>query len=389
MEFRGILKKTINFLLLTFLFSPTSFLAETIEEITLKNNNLEEDSDKNKIIDFPYILGPGDKLFIEFENIPEFSKTYNIGPDGKLYIPKLRAIRAKSLTIKQLRIKLENEYAQFIVNPKIYIYPVFYRPVSIYVGGEVSKPGYYTLEATSIIENNPNQLNPQNISSFETELEYSQKRNNNIPESTQIYFPNLFEALKTAGGVTPYSDLSKIKVIRKSIDENLVEVRYQTIVDFMPFIKKGDQLPNIRLFDGDTLVVGKNELVDKDNLLSTSQTNISPDFIKVFVTGRIKDPGEKVLPQGASLNQAIVASGGPKILRGSVEFVRLNRDGSLDRRIFRYSPNSSSGSYKNPLLTSSDIIRFRDSLLSATSEVLSEVFEPVVGIYTIKELVDD
>ena len=157
----------------------------------------------------------------------------------------------------------------------------------------------------------------------------------------------------------------------------------------MPFIKKGNQLPNLRLFDGDILIIRKNDVVDKDNLLSTSQTNISPDFIKVFVTGRIKEPGEKFLPQGATLNQAIIASGGPKILRGSIEFVRLNRDGSLDRRIFRYSPNSTSGSYKNPLLTSSDIIRFRDSLLSATSEVLSEVFEPVVGIYTIKALVDD
>lgn len=388
MVLRNISKITANFVFLSVILLPSSYLAETLEKKIIKDKKINE-SIENKVVDFPYILGSGDKLFLEFANIPEFSKTYNIGPDGKIYIPKLRAFIAKGLTIKQLRMRLENEYAKFIVNPKIYIYPVFYRPVSIYIGGEVSKPGYYTLETTSIVNNNPNKLNSQNSSSPNIELEFNQNIKKNIPDSTQIFFPNMFEALKTAGGVTPYSDLTKIKVIRKTLDKNFQKARYEATINFMPFIKKGNQLPNLRLFDGDILIVGKNDVVDKDNLLSTSQTNISPDFIKVFVTGRIKDPGEKFLPQGATLNQAIIASGGPKILRGSIEFVRLKRDGSLDRRIFRYSPKSKSGSYKNPLLTSSDIVRVRDSLLSATSEVLSEVFEPIVGIYTIKGIVDN
>ena len=184
MIFRNIFKNTATLLFLTIFLSPSSYLAETLEEKTLKDKKLNESSE-NKEFKFPYILGAGDKLFLEFENIPEFSKTYNIGPDGKIYIPKLRAIIAKGLTIKQLRMQLENEYAKYIVNPKIYIYPVFYRPVSIYIGGEVSKPGYYTLETTSIINNNPNQLNPQNIASPSTELEINQNVNKNIPDNSK------------------------------------------------------------------------------------------------------------------------------------------------------------------------------------------------------------
>ena len=48
----------------------------------------------------------------------------------------------------------------------------------------------------------------------------------------------------------------------------------------------------------------------------------------MYVTGRVRDPGPKVLPQGASLDQALAAAGGQRLLRGRVEFIRLNRDGS-------------------------------------------------------------
>ena len=46
-----------------------------------------------------YVLGPGDSLQIEIIDIPELSGSYSIGPDGTLYLPRLRAVYASGLTI--------------------------------------------------------------------------------------------------------------------------------------------------------------------------------------------------------------------------------------------------------------------------------------------------
>ena len=39
-----------------------------------------------------YILGPGDVLEIELVDLPELSGRFSIGPDGTLYLPRLRAL---------------------------------------------------------------------------------------------------------------------------------------------------------------------------------------------------------------------------------------------------------------------------------------------------------
>ena len=39
-----------------------------------------------------YILGPGDSLQVELLDIPELSGTFSIGPDGTMYLPRLRAL---------------------------------------------------------------------------------------------------------------------------------------------------------------------------------------------------------------------------------------------------------------------------------------------------------
>ena len=121
-------------------------------------------------------------------------------------------------------------------------------------------------------------------------------------------------------------------------------------VNFLRLISDGDEDVNIRLYDGDTIFVQKSDEVLRDQLLAASRSNLSPDFIEVFVSGRVKEPGPQRLPQGASLNQAIASAGGPKLLRGRVEFLRFTQEGSTDRRIFGFKPKAMSGEYRNPVL---------------------------------------
>ncbi len=55
----------------------------------------------------------------------------------------------------------------------------------------------------------------------------------------------------------------------------------------------------------------------------------------------------------------------------------------------KYHSRASRGSSANPYLISGDLITVKDSILGRTSETISEVTKPFVGIYTVKELYEN
>ena len=152
----------------------------------------------------------------------------------------------------------------------------------------------------------------------------------------------MFDALQAARGVTPFLQLNNVQITRKR-PQSQGGGKVQTKVNFLRLISNGDEDVNIRLYDGDAIYVRKSKYVLRDQLLAASRTNLSPDFIEVFVSGRVKEPGPQQLPQGASLNQAIASAGGPKLLKGKIEFLRFTQEGATDSRIFGYNPKAISG----------------------------------------------
>ena len=90
-----------------------------------------------------YILGPGDSLQIELLDIPELSGTFSIGPDGTIYLPRLRALYVEGPTVEELRYFLTEQFKTYVKSPELYV-----RPIRIYVGGELRRPGYYTLSGS-------------------------------------------------------------------------------------------------------------------------------------------------------------------------------------------------------------------------------------------------
>ena len=338
-----------------------------------------------------YILGVGDSLLIELLNLPELAGTFTIGPDGTLYIPRLRALYVEGLTVQELEYFLKEQFKVYIKDPQVFITPINFRSVRVYVGGDVSRPGYYTLSSEEAVKDDFNLgVTP---GPYPSGTNSSLSNNSSIGDlspsmgvkSKLRRWPTLFDALRAAQGVTPYSDLSDVKVVRKQpISQG--GGKAQAKINFLELVTLGNESVNIRLFDGDFISVGRSELPLRDQLVAASRTNLSPDFIEIFVSGRVKEPGPKTLPQGATLNQAIASAGGPQLLRGGVEFVRFNPDGATDRRQFSYKPSAKAGEFKNPILMSGDVVRVNDSLFSAGVNVLNEITGPAVGIYSIYSL---
>jgi polysaccharide export outer membrane protein len=348
-----------------------------------------------------YILGPGDSLQVELLDIPELSGIFAIGPDGTMYLPRLRALYVEGLTVEELRYFLTQQFKAYVKNPQLYVKPVAFRPVRVYVGGEINRPGYYTISGSQALSDaltiTPG-ARPEVLRTQVTGLADAQaarlRLNRSLPDDVSTLqglssqpnrWPTLFDALRAAQGVTPFSNLAEVQVVRKQ-PLSAGGGKARATVNFLQLVSNGDESVNLRLFDGDVVNVSRSPKVLRDQLLAASRTNLSPDFIQVYVSGRVKEPGPQSLPQGATLNQAIASAGGAKLLRGQVEFLRFSPDGATDRRLMSLNPGAQAGDYKNPVLMNGDVVRINDSLFSATVGVLNEVTGPAVGIYSVYSL---
>ena len=166
-----------------------------------------------------YILGPGDRLQIELLDLPELSGRFTIGPDGTLYVPRLRALQVEGLTVEELRIFLTEQFRPYVRQPEVFVTPVGYRPVRVYVGGEVARPGYYTISGSELVRDaqfTSAQQQRFNLSSRGT-LRARASTSNSLDRSTSSIgrsSPTLFDALQAARGVTPFSLLNSVQITR-------------------------------------------------------------------------------------------------------------------------------------------------------------------------------
>ena len=372
------------------LTSPLPHAEANVISLPVKHVQTSSNSQKRVDINYDtYILGPGDSLLIDVLDLPEFSGTVSIGPDGTIYLPRLRALYVEKLTIEELRHLLTKQFKQYIINPEIYIRPVKYRPIRVYVGGEVKRPGYYTLSG---VQNLTQSTADEGI----IKVDSNSVINNTSSQSTTIsggassstLFPTIFDAIRTAQGITPYSNLAEVQVTRRQASSS-GGGRLRANLNFLSLITKGDESQNIRLFDGDVVTVGKSPTVLREQLLKAGQTNLTPQFLEVYVSGRVEQPGAVTLPQGSSLVQAIDLAGGTKVLHGKVEFIRFTREGEIDRRIFGFKSDAPSGDYRNPVLMAGDVVRLRETALTKTLAVVNEITTPAIGIHSVYYLFDD
>ena len=72
------------------------------------------------------------------------------------------------------------------------------------------------------------------------------------------FTPTLFNAIQKAGGITPYSDLTKIEVIRNNpISEGGGQII--TTLNLLEVLSSGDKSQNIKLNNNDNIYVPKGD----------------------------------------------------------------------------------------------------------------------------------
>ena len=197
---------------------------------------------------------------------------------------------------------------------------------------------------------------------------------------SKYYFPTVIDAIRESGGITPFSDLTKVEIVRTTSLSTGKKKTYKTL-NFEEVLY-GDSSQNVRIYDSDIINIPKSE--KKNNLIFRKATlaRINPKFSKVFIFGNVRFPGGIAVTREAVLTDAIAMSGA-KYLKGPIKFVRYNNDGTIERRKFRFKPNAKRGSYNNPSLKDGDFILVGKVPFTASTEVIRELTSPFVGIASV------
>ncbi len=371
--FSRIFKTNVNisiFLLSTIINLPPTFSSAINEEIRYQTSSKSE-----------YILGPGDTLSMRFEGLKFFDGFYTVNDEGNLIIPEIGEYSVNKKTISEIRRELNKKYSEFIYKPNVLISIYKKRAVNVTLRGEANRIGLF------VFDHKDNEI-PSIRDNFSNFDQYSDSLNlsNNLRESFQTA-PRLFDLIKKSEGVTSNADLSKIEVIRiNSLSNGGGKVKAK--INLLALIQEGDQTQNIILHDGDDVFIPKTDKMLIDQIVDLNKSNLYSDKMEVFINGNVFRPGRIILRQGTSLIEAIAASGGKKNLTGKIEFVRLKRNGTTEKRLISFNESSLKGSKNNPILINGDMIFVRRNVIGKAGNFIVDYTSPLVngyGVYKIFE----
>ena len=223
-----------------------------------------------------YILGAGDKMFIDIYGASESYFQTEISPEGYAILENIGPVNLNGLSLKKAKLRLTNRFKT--IYPGIQLKNTFLnisvgipRAIRINITGEVNLPGTY------------------NFSAFNT----------------------LYNALYVAGGITEKATLREIKLFRNN--------KLISTVDVYKFLTEGDRKSNVRLENDDLILVG-------------TYTN------RIFIEGAVKTPGKFEMKEDETLLDLLNYAGGlsenafkksiklTRIIDGQLKIVDINSD---------------------------------------------------------------
>ena len=332
---------------------------------SLINQKFENYSEADNI-KTDYLLGSGDGIRINFSGIDIYSGIYIIDPDGFLNLPEIGKVFCIRKTLAELNDILQKQYEEYIIEPKLDLKIVSYRPQNVYIKGEVKRPGLYSLKYVNLSLESGNKKNQTNKTNLED----------------VFIAPRIFDALKLSKGFTNYANLSNIQIIREN-SESQGGGKIETRLNFLSLIEEGNQAINIKIMDGDIIVIPKTNKFIKEQIIAINKSNLSPDQVSIYISGNVLNPGSFFINQGSSLVQAIYKAGGEQYFTGTVQHIRFNDSGKVEKSTFKFNPNAPFNSKQNPIVLDGDIININKTDFGKSLDFLKEVANPVVTTYGI------
>ncbi len=214
----------------------------------------------------------------------------------------------------------------------------FDRPISVIVAGEVNRPGPHSVQGEKLQVQNP--ATP------------GLPGQPNVVDKVKA--PTVTRALQIAGGITQQANIRDI-IIKRTTNSGAE----QTLkVNLMALIQAGDARQDITLQEGDRVIVPQATTLSPADSVAIARASFSPDVITVNVVGEVEKPGAIQIPPNTTLNQALLAAGGfnGRARRGRVNFIRLQNNGTIERRDIPVDLSRGIDPQNNPVLQANDTI---------------------------------
>ena len=196
--------------------------------------------------------------------------------------------------------------------------------------------------------------------------------------------PTVSRALQQAGGITQRADVRNIKIIRTGVGGERIVLN----ANLWNLIDKGELDQDIRLIDGDSVLVSIAAAPNTAEFGQIAKAVFSPSVINVRVIGEVVQGGTIPLTPNAPFTEAIAAVGG---LTNSadwrnVELYRINPDGSLTQRKLAADLALPANEGSNPSLRDRDIIVVRESFGGGAVRSLQRTVEIIAPLITLTNI---
>ena len=162
-----------------------------------------------------FLLGPEDVLDITVWKNADLSKTVAIRPDGLISLPIIGDVQAAGFTADDLADRIAQRLRQHVNNPAVSVGVKEINSYTIFVVGEVVKPGKYQAKS----------------------------------------YTTILQVISMAGGFTEFAKKNQLQVVRNQLNgdgrlhETRIPIRYKDLL-----IGQGEP-GNMIMLSGDTVVV--------------------------------------------------------------------------------------------------------------------------------------
>lgn len=213
-----------------------------------------------------YRLGAGDTVSVVVQRFSDLNFQATIDQEGNITPPLLGKIALQGLTIAQAQEVVRQQVNRFVIDPVVLLALTNARPVLVTVTGEIARPGVYGLQ-----------------------------------------LPRVSSALLTAGGASAMADLRSLQIKRTLNDGSVIE----KTIDLVTPLKTGTALPDLRLQDGDVIVIPRltaESVSDLDRSLMARSTLVKPQINVRLLSYTGSGLGSLALPNGSTFLDALTAA---------------------------------------------------------------------------------
>jgi polysaccharide export outer membrane protein len=354
-----------------------------------------------------YVLGPGDVLQVYLWGMVDSALTLEVNRSGEIFVPRVGTLPVWGMSLGEVRGLLQERLSRQFSGFRMSLHLSELRTIQVFVVGEVTRPGVYTVSSLSTVLNalfaagGPTKLgslrtitlrrNNRTVGQldlYEFLLQGDRAHDFRIESGDTIFVPpigpvvgvagnvkrpaiyelrgptRLADVFEMAGGVTPTGYLQRVQI------ERVKPHTEKIIIDFpVDGPKVGDRLhANPPLTDGDLVKIFP---------IDTRIYNV------VFLEGFVRRPGEYELKTGMHLSTLVQPEEVlPDAYLERVEIIRTNPDFTREiyarnvRRLWAGDPSQDIA-----LEPGDRVIITSESRPLGSVELLGEVKRP--GVYPI------